>query len=51
MPWDRRFGVPIALSDGADERSSALSNSGEIAMAVAPIDAAADRASIVEVEE
>jgi hypothetical protein len=64
MPWDRRFGIPIALLDG--RTITTLSDAREVLLTVKPtarrgavwrylstllIDAAADRASMTEVEE
>ena len=64
MPWDRRFGIPIALLDG--RTITTLSDAREVLLTVEPtarrgavwrylstllIDAAADRASMIEVEE
>jgi hypothetical protein len=64
MPWDRRFGVPIALLDG--RTITTLSDAREVLLTVTPtarrgavwrylstllIDAAGDRASMIEVEE
>jgi hypothetical protein len=64
MPWDRRFGVPIALLDG--RTIATLSDAREVLLTVTPtarrgavwrylstllIDAAGDRASMIEVEE
>jgi hypothetical protein len=64
MLWDRRFGVPIALLDGRTIET--LSDAREVLLTVTPIarrgavwrylsklliDAAADRASMIEVEE
>jgi hypothetical protein len=64
MPWDRRFGVPIALLDG--RTITTLSDAREVLLTIAPtarrgamwrylsqlfIDAAAGRASTIEVEE
>jgi hypothetical protein len=64
MPWDRRFGVPIALLDGRS--ITTLSDAREVLLSVKPtarrgaiwrylstllIDAAADRAAMAEVEE
>jgi hypothetical protein len=64
MPWDRRFGVPIALLDG--RTIATLSDARAVLLTVAPtarrgalwrylsqllVAAAADRASMIEVEE
>jgi hypothetical protein len=64
MPWDRRFGVPIALLDG--RTITTLSDAREILLTVTPtvrrgavwrylstllIDAAGGRAAMIEVEE
>ena len=64
MPWDRRFGVPIALLDGRS--ITTLSDAREVLLTIAPTarrgavwrylsqlltDAAAGRASMAEVEE
>jgi hypothetical protein len=64
MPWDRRFGVPIALLDG--RTITALSDAREVLLTVTPtarrgavwrylstllIDAAGDRAAMIEFEE
>jgi hypothetical protein len=64
MPWDRRFGVPIALLDG--RTIATLSDAREILLTIAPTarrgavwrylsqlltDAAVGRISMVEVEE
>jgi hypothetical protein len=64
MPWDRRFGVPIALLDG--RTITTLSDAREVLLTITPtarrgavwrylstllIDAAADRAAMTEVEE
>ena len=64
MSWDRRFGVPIALLNG--QVITTLSDAREVLLTVEPtarggavwrclsrllIEAAADRASMTEVEE
>jgi hypothetical protein len=64
MPWERRFGEPIALLDGRS--ITTLSDARELALAIAPQaqrpaswryvaellkEAAAGRASLTEVEE
>jgi hypothetical protein len=64
MPWDRRFGVPIALLDG--RTIATLSDASEVLLTIAPFaqkqavwryiaellkEAAADRAPMTEVEE
>jgi hypothetical protein len=64
MPWDRSFGVPIALLDG--RTITTLAEAREVLMTVAPpvrrsavwrylsqllTEAAADRAAMTEVEE
>jgi hypothetical protein len=64
MPWDRRFGVPIALLDG--RTIATLSDAREVLLTIAPFaqkqavwryiaellkEAAADRAAMTEVEE
>jgi hypothetical protein len=64
MPWDRRFGEPIALLDG--RTIATLSDARDVMLTIAPFaqrqavwryiaellkEAAADRAAMTEVEE
>jgi hypothetical protein len=64
MPWDRRFGIPIALLDG--RTITTLSDARDVLLTITPTarrgavwrylsqlltDAAAGRTSMVEVEE